>query len=300
MTDLSIGIVLAIGAAFAIGCANILIRLGSEEGRTYDAVIVVLICNVLIIVPTTLILHFPEYDITRNSLIAFIGAGITGTLLGRTFYYAGIKRIGASRTSPIITSNTLYAALLAIFLLNEDPTQLQLLGILLVVLGVVLITYETAGESDTESSIRGSWIAISIPVLGSLFYALEPIFARFGFTQGTDPFIGLSIKTVTATCGFLLYLSWRQDLPSLSVINQRKFQYYIAAGVANTVFLILYYVALGLAPVTVVAPLKSSNPLVVILLSILFLPKRLEKITSKLLIGACTVILGISFITIYS
>ncbi len=93
------------------------------------------------------LLYYPEYHLTRFSWISFIGAGLFGTLLGRMLTYTSIDTIGASRTAPIVASQALFATVFGILVLGESLTPIHGLGIVLIVSGVSLITWETSHNS---------------------------------------------------------------------------------------------------------------------------------------------------------
>jgi uncharacterized membrane protein len=59
----------------------------------------------------------------------------------------------------------------------------------------------------------------------------------------------------------------------------------------------LYYVALQVAPVTLVIPIIATSPLVVVVLSRLFLP-RLERVSPRLVAGAVVVVVGAIAVTV--
>lgn len=99
-----VGVVLAAVAALTVAVQSVSVRVGTDEGRATDALVVVLFTNVATIVLAALVLHYPSYSITRNAVLAFVAAGVVGTLLGRIFYYTSIQRIGASRSEPLKAS----------------------------------------------------------------------------------------------------------------------------------------------------------------------------------------------------
>lgn len=68
----------------------------------------------LVLVPLVGIAYYPDYGLTKTSLLSFTAAGLSGTMLGRVFLYASIDRIGASRTAPIIASWALIASVLGV------------------------------------------------------------------------------------------------------------------------------------------------------------------------------------------
>jgi drug/metabolite transporter (DMT)-like permease len=74
-----------------------------------------------------------------DQLLIFAVVGIVTIILGRTFYYISITRIGAGRSISIVASSILVAPTLALFLLREPLTLKMGVGILLVFAGVFLI-----------------------------------------------------------------------------------------------------------------------------------------------------------------
>ncbi len=97
--------------------------------------------------------------------------------------------------------------------------------------------------------------------------------------------------------GFTLYLRWHDALPQLTASSDRR--WFILGGIVSTLFLLGYYVALSIAPVSIVAPIVITNTLFVILLSILFMPTRLEKVTWRLVAAATVVFVGVFLITLF-
>lgn len=132
-------------------------------------------------------------------------------------------------------------------------------------------------------------IGLFIPFGAAVTYGAEPIYASFGFEEGTAVPVGLVIKTVAATLGFGLYLRFRNILPRPSTIRTKNVQLFVFAGIFNTLFLLGYYVALEIVPVSVVVPLHITSSLFVIVFSYLFMPQRLEHITWKLAASAVVV-----------
>ncbi|RQG87910.1 DMT family transporter [Natrarchaeobius halalkaliphilus] len=289
------GIALAVLAALGLSIAVICIRIGTDDGRSVDALVVVLLTNIAILVPVTLALQNPLSGLTRTSLVSFAMAGLVGTFVGRAFFYASIERVGASRSEPIRASQPIYATLAAVIVLGEVLTPEHFAGILLIVLGVGAISWETASGSVQQT---GRSYDLAFPFVAAFFYGIEPIFAKIGFATGTSVLVGLSIKTVVATAGFLAYLRWRNALPTSTELASSSLRWYVGAGIANTVFLLGYYAALEIAPVVLVVPIIQISPLLVAVLSFVFL-KRLETVTVPLILSAVVVVVGGILVSIH-
>jgi drug/metabolite transporter (DMT)-like permease len=67
-------------------------------------------------------------------------AGLANYTLGRSFYYAGIRRIGAARASTLGAAWVVFAALLAVPLFGEPLTPRLVLGLGLVLVGGLLVS----------------------------------------------------------------------------------------------------------------------------------------------------------------
>lgn len=182
-------------------------------------------------------------------------------------------------------------------MLGETVTGPHLVFMLCIVIGVALISWETSQNGGTVGETRKA--ALLFPIMGAVLYGIEPVIASIGLAVGTTPLPGLLAKTVAASIGFFAYLSWRHAIPALSAYNLAELQWLVGAGIANTIFLVAYYWALDISEVSVVVPLVQSSPLVVILLSALFVRNELEQITWRLAIYTLLILAGAIGVTLY-
>ncbi|ARS89299.1 EamA family transporter [Natrarchaeobaculum aegyptiacum] len=282
------GVVLAVLAAFGLACQSLSIRLATREGATTDVLFVVMLVNVVVLVPVVPVLA-DSLTVTPTAVLAFTAAGVVGTILGRLLFYSGIKRVGASRAEPIKASMPLHATVLAAIVLGEHVSGPQLAGVLLIVVGIALVSWE-GSLSARASGTHVPRSALALPLAAAFFFGLEPIFATVGLEEGTDVFVGLAIKTVTAFVAYAVFLRWRNQLPTVRTLQTPHFHWYVLAGLANTGFLLAYYTGLEISRVSIVVPIMQTSPLIVIVLSAIFL-RRLERVTLRL-VGAATVIVA--------
>ena len=290
-----LGILLALVAAAAIASTVVFIRVGTTSGKSLDALAVVLLVNIVLLIPPTLYYYYPDYSLTGASLLSFAAAGLVGTMLGRAFFYTGIKRVGASRSEPIKATQPLHASIIAVIFLGETVTSAHAVGIVLIVVGVALVSWESTRSPEPDD--RVALAGLAFPIVASICYGLEPIFATVGFEEGTPVLVGLSIKTLAATIAFLAYLRWRDALPARAAFTDGNLKWYLAAGVGNTVFLLAYYAALEIAPVVIVVPVMQVSPLIVALLSLLFL-RHLERITVQFLLAVAVIVVGTTLVSL--
>jgi len=282
-----LGAALAVTVSLCLALQALAIRFGTRQGRANDALVTVFLFNVATFAVVVALRH-GAYEPRLSGVAAFAGAGLVGTLVGTGFYYAGIERIGASRSDAIKASQPMTAAFFAILVLGERVTVLNGLGIVLIVLGVAVLVSE---RSTASPAGRGLGVGVLYSVGASVAFGLEPIFAKYGFALGTPVFVGLLVKTTTAALGLLWFLRWREELTLASVGVSLRSKWYVVAGAANTLSLVAYYYALTVAPVAVVIPLTQLSPLLVILLSYRWLP-ALEGITGRLVAGGVCIVIG--------
>lgn len=298
LVDHLAGIVLATVTAVAFAVYYLCVRLGTERGRVLDVMLISLLTNVVIIVPLVAIVHGVPV-VTRQSLLAFVAAGVFGSLLARITLIKSVEVIGASRTSPIAASNVFFASLFAVVLFDERLTAMHFAGIVLIVAGVAAITWETAHEADPDASLRELRLSMALPLFGALLLGFEPIFITLGLDGGTAVLPGVAIKAIAATTGFVLYLRLRTAFRADMVRWSADTKWYLGAGITSTVGIVSFFAALELAPVVIVVPLVQTSPLIVVVLSALLLPRHLERVSLRLVAGALVVVAGAALVSVY-
>ena len=293
------GVALATLAAFASAIYFLCVRIGTDNGRVLDVVLISLLVNVILIVPIVSIMYgLPS--ITLTSILAFSAAGIVGSFLARLFIAKSIESIGASRTAPVVSANVFFASILAIVLFDERLTPMHVLGIILIVAGVAVITWEMSRDDTGTRSIRELGLSLILPVAAAMLIGVEPIFVMIGLDHGSPVLPGVMVKAIAATCGFVGYLLLTRTLRADMIQWDANTKWYVGAGVTSTTAITAYFAALSLAPVVIVVPLIQTAPLLVLVLSALFLPQRLERITVRLVAGASIVVLGAAMVSVYA
>lgn len=288
VSDAVLGALLATTASLMFAFQYLFVRLGTREGTVSEVIFVSLLSNVVILVPPAVLLF--DFSMSVPAILAFAGAGLTGSLLARICMFESIQRIGANRTSPIVSTNALFATLLAVVVLDETLTAVHLLGVVLIVAGVVAISYQTAESKSVDATRAELGLLFLVPILGSVFLGMEPIFISLALAEGGTIIPGTAIVVVTAFLGFTPYTWAKGELPSLSVVSKPYAKWYLAAGVATTFGLLAAFTAVQTAPVAIAVPLIQTSPLLVIALSALFLSPQLEEVT-PLIVGSTVVII---------
>ena len=141
MGNIITGILFAVIAAIGWGASAVLSRIALEKTDPKLATIVSLFFSSIIMFSISLSTQFNEFEkLIVSDFLWFFSAGLTSFAAGRLLNYVGIKNIGVSKASPLFGTSPLFAALLAIIILNENPTIMLGMGIVIVTFGIILIT----------------------------------------------------------------------------------------------------------------------------------------------------------------
>lgn len=296
----TLAILLAFGSSIAVATHNLFVRGGTERGTPADAYFIVVSISTLVLVPLVALTYYPDYGLTVVAVLSFVGAGIVGALFGMMMLYVSIERIGAGRTTPIMASQALFATILGVMLLGETLNAAHAAGVVLMVIGIAVIARETSTENPDNLSRRELWLSLSFALGAAIAFGWEPIFANFGFAEGTPAMVGAAVKTTAAWLGFTLYMRYRNGLARITRIRKSDMRWYILAGIAYTLFMIGYYLGLEIAPVSVVVPIIITSTLWVVVLSALVMPQRLERVTWRLAGAATLVVIGAILVTTFA
>lgn len=289
------GVVFGIIAAVCLAGQAITVRLATRRGRTVDVLFVVLLMNTVILVPLALLL-VPTPNVTSTAIMAFVAAGLLSTVIARGCFYAGIKRIGASRAEPIKASMPLHATILAVLLLGETVTTAQFAGVVLIVVGVVLVSREGA-LADRATGEAIPLVGMALPLIGAFFYGLEPTLATIGLREGTPVLVGVALKSAAGAVFFIAYLAWRDSIPRPSDLPAGDLRWYVLAGLASTAFTLVFYMGLSVSRVVVVVPLMQTSPLIVTAALAVFV-RDLERVPPRLVAAAGVVAAGAITVTL--
>ena len=135
-----LGLVLGLSAALGFGSSAVFARLGLQHVRSTTGTLASLVAGTGIAMALALGLHFR--DILALSGTAFLWLLLVGALnfpLGRLLNFTGVSLAGVSKTSSIVSSSPLFAAIFAISIGGETISAPILLGTLTIMGGLALI-----------------------------------------------------------------------------------------------------------------------------------------------------------------
>lgn len=286
---------LAAGAGF--GVFQALNRQAVRGMDVYVATFVQLLISSVVLVAISL---FTEdinlvFSAPISAILSFFAAGFFHFLIGWTLLNASQKRIGAARTSPLIATVPLFGAFVAAVTIREFPTWLELIGISIIVLGAYLVSKEGENQAGTATVkqryaalMSASWMGLA----AAFFWAVSPIFIRFGLQGLPSPMLGVTIGVTASALSYAIILLWQRERWLGVPITNEAWTFKLLAGLLVGLSTWMRWVALDLAPIAVVLALTMISSPLVILLAPLISGKHLERVTAMLWTGTGLILGG--------
>lgn len=224
----------------------------------------------------------PEVSPVAVTLFIIVGILQLGT---RLFAYTGVAKIGASRSSTLQATSPLVSTVIALTILQEEASFTVLMGTLLVVTGVILISWR-----PEKQILNYRWWHILLPLGAALFTGVNHPIRRYALQISNQPVFLAALMGITSlTCiGGYLTLPGATQRPDW---NRRALIPLLSTGIFETLGIITVIYALSVGPVVVVAPVAATYPLWVLLGTVVF-SRDLEQINVRIFISALCVMAG--------
>ena len=226
-------------------------------------------------------------SVTAATIAWFAAAGAVHFFCGWTLLNMSQQRIGAARTSPLLSTSPVFAALVAWVTLGEVPGALSWLGIALVVGGAATV----AAVPARRVAGRASWRDARFGIGTALAWAISPVLIRHGLDGLDSPLLGVTIGLTAAVLVYLAALSVVER--GIAELGSREaLLLKLLAGVLVGLATWARYAALDSARIAVVAALQLLSVPVVLLVSPRMMGGHLEFVNRTVWAGAGLVIAG--------
>ena len=262
-----LGAVLAIlsGATFAL--TNATGRRGVITGTPAQGMVISmpvgLVCFLAVALLTGAIRNLSHFSAT--AIASLSAAGVLHFVLGRYCNFRASQAAGVNLTAPVVQLNSVVTLILAVMILREPCTLLQVVGAVLMVSGSLV----TQRSAETATASKSNEVAFTPRVavgfffasIAALAYGSSPIIVRQAL-QDVGPLSGVagaSVAYAAATVAVALGLlipSLRRNVMRVTGENARWFVYSGVFVAAAHGFL---YSALAVAPIMLVAPLLQMS-----------------------------------------
>jgi uncharacterized membrane protein len=286
-----LGGLLAICSAVTFALNNASVRRGVLTGTVGQAMAITVPLGVpLFFLAALLSGHLGEVlTFSPQGLTALATAGVTHFVWGRYCNFRATKSLGANLVGPIQQVNLIITLFLAIWLLGEQFTALKILGIALVLLGPSVgmrqriaersVSDEkiTAIDAEKPAAFKPDYVeGVTFALLSAIGYGLSPILVRVGLEhKGIGASIaGGLVAYLAATAVMALVLLCPGQLRHALAVNRESARWFTLSGVTVCLSQMFLYMAMSIAPVTVVSPINRTSIVFRLYLSAWLNPKH--------------------------
>jgi drug/metabolite transporter, DME family len=278
----------AIFSAMGWASDSVLVRLGLRQSNIFAAMLVSfavsIACMWSYLIATT------SLDFLKSpAMIYYLISGCLQPLLARALFYEGITRIGVARAGPLRGTEPLFATIIGVSFLHEQPGVVVYLGTMLIMGSLWLISGKQHGEA------KWRLIDTAFPISAALISAISQSLRKQGLKILPDPFVAVAIVTTVSLILFLVFVL-ATGRAHLLRMERQGFSFFFAAALLATAAQVLNFVALGRGELSVIIPLLNTTPLFTVLLSVVFL-REVETVNQRIVFGALLMFAGIVTIT---
>jgi uncharacterized membrane protein len=280
--------IIAICSAMGWAGDSVLVRFGLRKSNIFAAMLVsyaVSITCVWSYLFATTCLEF----LKSPAMIYYVISGCIQPLLARALFYEGITRIGVARAGPLRGVEPLFAAMIAVTLLGEQPGLLVYLGTVLIVGSLWLISGKQPGGS------KWRLIDAAFPLGAALVSTISQTLRKQALSIIPDPFVAVAMVTTVSLVLLLLFV-FSTGRARQFRIERDSFKFFFAAALVAVVAQVFNFVALGRGHLSVIIPLLNTTPLFSVFFSALFL-RDVETVNRRVVLGAALMVAGVVLIT---
>ena len=246
-----------------------------------------------------------------TALAALALAGVLHFVWGRYCNYRATRAIGTNLVAPIQQVNLIVTLVLAVWLLGEYFTPLKIFGIGLILLGPTLtmsarekrqppaerdVSAEkiTAIDAEKPAAFQPKYAeGYLFALLSASGYGLSPILVRVGLeNQGLGVALaGGLVAYAAATAVMALAMLWPGQLRHVLSINRESAKWFTISGFLVFLSQMFLYMAMSVAPVTVVSPINRLSILFRLYFSRLLNPQH-EVFGGSVIVATIVSLLG--------
>ena len=224
---------------------------------------------------------------STEAVLIFAGVGLLFPALVTVLTFQSNHHLGPVVTSTVSSTAPLFALPAAALVLQEEITPNAAIASLGVAAGVWLLFRGRAGQGR----IAPKW-SLLLPLSGAMVRGFAQVIAKAGLLLWPNPFAASLIGYIVSTGGVIA--ANRLGRTNIQAPAGKSVLWFIATGILNGGAVLLMYCALRAAPVSFVAPIIATYPLVTVLLSALV--SRDERIDASRLAGSALVIASIVYL----
>ncbi len=292
---MELGVILILLATVLFGLMGVVIRRAAyQSAETSPAAAISVFVGTplfMLVLPFTV-----DWNLFRSlSWQVFVALGIAGILqfvLGRHLIFNGIRLIGANRALTISRANNIFVVIFAVTFLKEPLTTLLVLGVLSIMAGAVLVSYEREKET---SRLQARGVILSLG--GTLCVAIAVVLIKSVIAEVGSPYAAAFISYSAAFLLWSILLLRKEQRAQILGLSRSSLVLLVIAGVLVLAGQLLKYAALSYSPVSVVQPLVSTMVLFTLFFSFL-INRKIDVFNRKVITGIILVVAGVFLLSL--
>jgi drug/metabolite transporter (DMT)-like permease len=231
-----------------------------------------------------------------HSYLWLLGAGIIHYYVGRSLNYRSVQLVGANLTGILRRSSPLMAVFLGVVVLGETVTGTMLFGLLLILLGVGLVgwtPWQPRGGKNSFLQIGPKGVLLGIGA--GVCYGISPLMIKMALNSYSAPLAAVLITFVGAAAVFAVSSMAGRKRAELFTMEKATFWWFVISGLVVVLAQVSRFLALSMAPISIVSPLFDTSPIMVVILSFFF-NRKLEVFSKSIVFSAIVVVIGSLFL----
>ena len=293
-----LGVIFAVLSALTFALNNVAARRGVITGTPSQGMAITVpmgvVCFLLAAIASGELLRLTQFPPSAAAWMAAVG--LLHFIFGRYCNYRANQVAGVNLTAPVVQLQVIVTLVLAVLILGEPCTVLQMIGGVLILAG----SFITQRQPPAQPGARKAAVFVPRYFLGYLFAALaalgygtSPIMARFALadTGPASGILGGLIAYGAATAFVAVALLWppvRRNVVALKRENVRWFAY---SGLFVALAQGFFYSAVAVAPVMLVMPILQMSLVFRLIISTWLNPDH-EVFGPIIIMGAAISVLG--------
>jgi drug/metabolite transporter (DMT)-like permease len=266
-----LGAIFAILSAASFALNNATVRRGVVSGTPLQAMAVSVPLGVVCFLPLALLsgqlMRLPQFP--RAAIGWMAGFGLLHFVIGRYCNFRANSVAGVNLTAPVVQLQVVVTMVLAVIVLHEPCTGLQMIGGILILAGS-LITQRAPARTVAARATPQTSAPVFAPryVAGYLFasiaaaaYGTTPVMARFALehTGAATGILGGLIAYLAATAVASLALLSPRIRSNVAALRLENARWFAMSGVFVAAAQGFFFAAVAVAPVMLVMPLLQLS-----------------------------------------
>ena len=294
-----LGAILTLLSAATFAFNNVSVRRGVLTGSVVQAMAIAVPIGVPILV--VIALAFGQLgavaDFSWPATFWLALAGIDHFVIGRYCNYRATKAMGGNLAGLVQQIGIVISLGSALIFLDEYLTPLNVFGMVLLFSGlyIALRSRKAKVGAPAKPQFNPDFSeGLLYSVLSGIAYGMSPLFIRLGLAY-EGPGAGLAASLVSyiaagATVVLFLLLQPSQLRHALAV-DRGAARWFTSSGVSVCLSQMLRYMALSVAPITVVAPIQQTSVIFRIIFS-WFINREHEIFDARVMVGIVISLIG--------